>query len=85
MKRIPIKNKCSQVEGFNTYSIEEVKKHTSKKSLWTHFRGDVYDITKFIDNHPGGKDKIMLAAVRASAALKAASIAAFILSSGDLI
>ena len=40
--------------GFNTYSIEEVKKHTSKKSLWTHFRGDVYDITKYIKHHPGG-------------------------------
>ena len=54
MKRIPIKNKCSEEEGFNTYSIEEVKKHTSKKSLWTYFRGDVYDITKYIKHHPGG-------------------------------
>ena len=55
MKRIPIKSKCEEeVEGFNTYTIEEIKKHTTMKSLWTYYKGEVYDLTKYIKDHPGG-------------------------------
>lgn len=41
----------------------EIRKHTSReKGIWvTHGRG-VYDITKFVVNHPGGQEKIILAA-----------------------
>lgn len=51
MKRIPIDNKK---ESFNTYSIDEIKKHTTKKSLWTYYKGNVYNLTEYIKNHPGG-------------------------------
>ena len=53
MKRIPIKKKCVINEGFKTYSLEEVKKHTTEKSLWTYYKGEVYDLTKYIPKHPG--------------------------------
>jgi cytochrome b involved in lipid metabolism len=41
------------------YTMEEVQKHNSRESCWTVVRGDVYDLTKWIDKHPGGADKIL--------------------------
>jgi len=46
-----------------TYSLAEVATHTTvEKGVWVTFRGGVYDITTFVQNHPGGVDKIMTAA-----------------------
>ncbi|VDM46102.1 unnamed protein product [Toxocara canis] len=45
-----------------TYRLEEVKKHgRDAKQIWVTYQGGVYDITDFIETHPGG-DKILLAA-----------------------
>tara|TARA_B100001769_G_C22094410_1_gene590342 strand:+ start:603 stop:2066 length:1464 start_codon:yes stop_codon:yes gene_type:complete len=45
------------------YTYEEISKHsTTENGLWVTYKDSVYDITNFIDNHPGGKDKILLAA-----------------------
>jgi len=45
------------------YSIEEVSKHNSKATgVWVIYKDGVFDITKFVANHPGGVDKIMMAA-----------------------
>ena len=44
------------------YSLEEVKKHNKENDIWVHDNNNVYDITKFIEHHPGGKEKILLAA-----------------------
>jgi cytochrome b involved in lipid metabolism len=41
------------------YTMEEVQKHNSRESCWTVVREDVYDLTKWIDKHPGGADKIL--------------------------
>jgi sulfite oxidase len=47
----------------NVYSIEEVAKHKTRATgIWVIYKDGVYDITKFVANHPGGQDKIMLAA-----------------------
>ena len=66
MKRISIKESNTQrvlidkrslstkTEAFNTYTIKEIKKHTTKNSLWTYYKGYVYDLTKYIKSHPGG-------------------------------
>lgn len=54
---------CQQPAAPKVYSRAEVAKHTSKDTgIWVSHEDGVYDITKFIDNHPGGKDKILLAA-----------------------
>ena len=45
------------------YTYQEISTHNSiKNGIWTTYKDKVYDITDFIDSHPGGKDKIMLAA-----------------------
>lgn len=45
------------------YTLDEVKKHDNiNAGAWVVYKDHVYDITKFIANHPGGKEKIMLAA-----------------------
>lgn len=57
LKRIPIDENC-QKEKYDekkTFSIDEIKKHNSSESLWTYYKGKVYDITDFINKHPGGK------------------------------
>jgi cytochrome b involved in lipid metabolism len=46
-------------ENEKTYTMEEVLKHNSKESCWSIIRGKVYDLTNWIDKHPGGADKIL--------------------------
>ncbi|KAJ4293035.1 hypothetical protein N0V88_005699 [Collariella sp. IMI 366227] len=38
-----------------TFTQAEVAAHNKGDSLWIVVDGDVYDITKFQDDHPGGK------------------------------
>jgi cytochrome b involved in lipid metabolism len=39
---------------------KEVEKHNSfEKGVWVTYEDSVYDITQFISNHPGGKEKLM--------------------------
>ena len=45
------------------YRKNEIAQHKTKdKGIWITYENGVYDITKFIVNHPGGQDKIALAA-----------------------
>ena len=47
----------------NYVTRAEVAKHNSSKTgVWVTYDGKAYDITEFIESHPGGKDKILLAA-----------------------
>jgi cytochrome b involved in lipid metabolism len=40
-------------------SWEEVSKHDSRDSCWVVIRGFVYDVTTFLDSHPGGANPIL--------------------------
>ncbi|BEI80212.1 hypothetical protein CcaverHIS002_0107410 [Cutaneotrichosporon cavernicola] len=42
-----------------TYSLADLKTHKTRKSLWLSIHHSVYDVTKFIDEHPGG-DEVLL-------------------------
>jgi sulfite oxidase len=54
------------VSAWPTYTRDEVALHTTKETgIWVTYKNHVYDITNFIANHPGGHDKIMLAAGKA--------------------
>eukprot|EP00343_Euplotes_focardii_P006857 CAMPEP_0205825192 /NCGR_PEP_ID=MMETSP0206-20130828/24257_1 /ASSEMBLY_ACC=CAM_ASM_000279 /TAXON_ID=36767 /ORGANISM="Euplotes focardii, Strain TN1" /LENGTH=123 /DNA_ID=CAMNT_0053124023 /DNA_START=46 /DNA_END=417 /DNA_ORIENTATION=+ len=41
------------------YSAEEVAQHKTEQSCWISVHGHVYDVTGFLDDHPGGPDIIM--------------------------
>lgn len=37
------------------YTMEEVKKHNRPDNAWTVVSGKVYDLTPYIEQHPGGR------------------------------
>ena len=39
--------------------LAEIKKHTTDKSCWLVVHGNVYDVTDFLEEHPGGYDIIL--------------------------
>ncbi|KAL2653772.1 hypothetical protein R1flu_021900 [Riccia fluitans] len=43
------------------YSATEVSEHNSAEDCWLIIQGKVYDVTKYLDDHPGG-DQILIAA-----------------------
>ncbi len=47
-------------EQAKTFTMNEVAQHDSKEDCWAIISGDVYDLTKFINRHPGG-DEILRA------------------------
>ncbi|KAF4873379.1 Cytochrome b5 isoform A [Colletotrichum siamense] len=40
-------------------SIDEVGTHNSRNSCWIIVSGHVYDVTDFLDEHPGGAGVIL--------------------------
>ncbi|KAL3633332.1 hypothetical protein CASFOL_022859 [Castilleja foliolosa] len=43
------------------YSLSEVAEHNTSKDCWVTIFGKVYNVTPFLDEHPGG-DEILLSA-----------------------
>ena len=54
------------VPGLSEYTLAEIKKRTGGEEgggrVWVTYRHGVYDITDFLSLHPGGSEKISLAA-----------------------
>lgn len=50
---------ADDVEDAPVIPLEEVSSKTTADCVWIIIDGRVYDITKFIDDHPGGKDILM--------------------------
>ncbi|XP_074586672.1 uncharacterized protein LOC141842360 [Curcuma longa] len=44
------------------YSAAEISLHASKKDCWLSIHGKVYDVTAFMEEHPGGEEAILNAA-----------------------
>lgn len=51
----PFMNTASKV-----FSMSEVKKHNSAESAWIIVHGHIYDCTRFLKDHPGGADSILI-------------------------
>jgi cytochrome b involved in lipid metabolism len=45
-----------------TYSLDECKQHTTDKDCWLIVHGKVYNVTDFLEEHPGGYDIILTSA-----------------------
>ncbi|XP_010524689.1 PREDICTED: cytochrome b5 [Tarenaya hassleriana] len=43
------------------FTLAEVSEHSTKHDCWLVIDGKVYDVTKFLDDHPGG-DEVLLSA-----------------------
>ncbi|KAI9499351.1 hypothetical protein BDB00DRAFT_796457 [Zychaea mexicana] len=41
------------------YTRDEVVSHNTPESCWVLYKGNVYDVTEFIQDHPGGDDLIL--------------------------
>ncbi|XP_014956003.2 cytochrome b5 type B [Ovis aries] len=41
------------------YRLEEVAKRNSSKDIWLVIHGRVYDVSRFLDEHPGGEEVLM--------------------------
>uniref|UniRef100_A0A8C9DU97 Cytochrome b5 n=1 Tax=Prolemur simus TaxID=1328070 RepID=A0A8C9DU97_PROSS len=39
-----------------SYTLEEIQKHNHSKSTWLILHHKVYDLTKFLKEHPGGEE-----------------------------
>lgn len=44
-----------------TIPLGEVAEHCEEDSLWYTFRGGIYDLTFFINGHPGGTPRLLMA------------------------
>uniref|UniRef100_A0A1I7WFV7 Cytochrome b5 heme-binding domain-containing protein n=1 Tax=Heterorhabditis bacteriophora TaxID=37862 RepID=A0A1I7WFV7_HETBA len=53
----------------NVIDHTELIKHNTKEDCWIHIFGQVYDVTSYLDFHPGGVDELMRAAGRDGTAL----------------
>jgi len=41
------------------FSLKEVSEHNSNKSTWLVIHDDIFDVTKFLDEHPGGEEVLL--------------------------
>lgn len=48
-------------DGKKVYSLEECSKHRSEDDCWLIIHGKVYNVTEFLDEHPGGYDIVVAA------------------------
>jgi len=46
-------------ETITRYTLEDVGKHNEKGSPWVIIHDNVYDMTNFLDEHPGGEEVLL--------------------------
>ncbi|KAJ2671843.1 Cytochrome b5 [Coemansia spiralis] len=42
-----------------SFTAKEIAKHCTRDDIWIVVHGKVYDVTKFLDEHPGGEEVIL--------------------------
>ncbi|XP_075069334.1 cytochrome b5 [Mixophyes fleayi] len=47
---------ADQKKDVTYYTLDEIQKHTHSKSTWIIINNKVYDVTKFLEEHPGGEE-----------------------------
>ena len=54
--------KTKAVDITTEYTFDDLKEHTSESDLWLLISGKVYDVTEFLQQHPGGPEVVKDAA-----------------------
>jgi cytochrome b involved in lipid metabolism len=53
-------NSAGQSQGADqSYSMAQVAEHNTPNDCWSAVNGGVYDLTTWVDRHPGGPDQII--------------------------
>lgn len=42
-----------------TYSLAEISAHNTNKSTWLVIHNGIYDVTEFLNEHPGGEEVLL--------------------------
>lgn len=50
-----VKGASSTQDAGSTFTMDEISTHNSQQDCWTVIEGNVYDVTSFIPDHPGGE------------------------------
>lgn len=45
--------------GVKYYTIEEIREHNMSNDVWLIIQDKVYDITSFLEEHPGGEEVLL--------------------------
>ena len=54
-QKIEIKKVEQETPKKSSFSISDVAKHNNKNDCWIVIDGKVYDVTSYIESHPGGR------------------------------
>lgn len=49
----------SETTDLKVYTMDEISKHNTADDLWLVYNGQVYDVSKYLDEHPGGEEVIV--------------------------
>ncbi|KAI3962199.1 hypothetical protein MKX01_030749 [Papaver californicum] len=55
------------MEELKSFPLSEVTLHSSKSDCWLTIHGKVYDVTNFLEEHPGGEDVLLESAAKGDA------------------
>lgn len=55
----PVVSTTTPTSKVSGYSLAEILKHKTAQSCWTTIQGNVYDLTAWITQHPGGEEAIL--------------------------
>jgi cytochrome b involved in lipid metabolism len=55
----PEQETTTTADQLPTYTLADIAIHNTAESCWTAIKGNVYDMTAFISQHPGGERGIL--------------------------